>query len=486
MTNSLYSKLALVLLGLFLTTGAVLLGLGYRTNTLYQQEMAQRLNADLAQQLAAGFPLIQNRRPNIDALEHLFHQLMVINPSIEVYLLGPDGRLLSWSSPEHSLRRDYVDLTPIQAFLAGNTHLPLLGDDPRHTERRKVFSVAAIHDGTTLQGYLYVILASEAYQGIADALRTSYALRAGAWGVAASLGLAMLIGLLLFAWLTRRLRLLSKRISLLPTLPDMPSPVGNGDELDRLQQRFDHMAEQIRQQLHTLTTMDRQRRELVASVSHDLRTPLTTLHGYLETLQIKGEQLTPAERTQYLNIALRNSEELAQLVTQLFELARLDAPDTQPHAEPFALAELVQDTLLKHQLSAQQKDVTLTAQTDPGLPFVQADIGLIQRVLDNLLDNALRHTPAGGNITITLGTTQGQVSIAISDTGCGIPSPDLPRIFERFYRPDSSAPDSHHAGLGLAIAKRIIELHGAVISASSTLGLGTTFSFSLPCIDTPP
>jgi len=485
MPGSLYGKLSLALLGLFLATGAALLAVVHGTNKLYQQEVAQRLNADLGRQLAAGFPLIQDRQPNTAALEQLFHQLMVINPSIEVYLVAPDGRLLGWSAPAHSIHRDRIDLAPIKTFLDGAATLPLLGDDPRDAQRRKVFSAAAIRDGDELQGYLYVILASEAYQGMAEGLRDSYTLRLGAWGLAASLGLALLIGLLLFAWLTRRLRQLARRMDLLAADPTATLPAGSGDDLARLQQRFDHMAGQIRRQLETLSAMDRQRRELVASVSHDLRTPLTTLHGYLETLQIKGDRLSPEERAQYLGIALRNSEELAQLVAQLFELARLDAPDTQPHTEPFALAELVQDTLLKYQLSAKEKAIDLQIDAAPDLPFVQADIGLIQRALDNLLDNALRHTPAGGRIAVRLRETDGRVGIHISDTGCGIPEPDLPRVFQRYYRHDSAPPDAGHAGLGLAIAKRIVELHGAAISASSTLGLGTTFSFTLPCTANP-
>lgn len=481
MFDSLFSKLAVVLLGLFLLAGGMLLVLAQDASRLYQQEVAQRLNAGLAEQLVAEFPLIRDSRPNPVATEHLFHQLMVVNPSIEVYLLDPAGRLLAWSAPGQSLHRERVDLAPVRAYLDADHPFPLLGDDPRDAGRRKVFSAAAIHEQGRLQAYLYVILASEAYAGIADALRASYALRLGAWGLAASLGLALLIGLLLFGWLTRRLRRLARHMDLLASVSPAPDP-GGGDELTRLERRFDHMAAQIRRQLQTLTSMDAQRRELVASVSHDLRTPLTTLHGYLETLCLKDERLTPEQRHQYLRTAVRNSEELARLVEQLFELARLDAADAKPRAERFALGDLVHDTLAKYRLTAQQRDIGLAVDDADGLPLVLADIGLIQRALDNLLDNALRHTPDGGHIAVHLAAGDGQVRVEVSDTGCGIPASELPKVFERFYRRDCQPDQAEgHAGLGLAIAKRIVELHGAAISARSTLGLGTTFSFELPC-----
>lgn len=486
MVDSLYSKLALALHGLLLLAGGILLAVVHTTSKLYQQEVAQRLNAGLASQLVQAYPLIRDGRPDPRASAQLFHQLMDINPSIEVYLLDPDGRLLAWSAPVNSIRRKQVDLTPVLRYLAGPGELPLLGDDPRNDQRRKVFSAAAIRDRGQLQGYLYVILASEAYAGIADALRTSYALRLGLWGLLGSLALALIVGLLLFAWLTRRLRRLARNMDLLATADTGAEPARGGDELSRLEQRFDHMAGEIRQQLDALTAMDAQRREMVASVSHDLRTPLTTLHGYLETLHIKGDQLSPAQRRQYLAIAVRNSAELARLIDQLFELARLDAGDAQPRTEPFALGELVQDTLLKYQLSAQQRSIRLLRDDATDLPFVQADIGLIQRALDNLLENALRHTPDGGSITVRLQAMDGRVTLAVSDTGCGIPANELPRVFERFYRRDRQRNDlADHAGLGLAITKRIVELHGAAISAQSTLGLGTTFTFALPCSAAP-
>ena len=318
-------------------------------------------------------------------------------------------------------------------------------------------------------------------------LQGSYVLRLSAWGVSAALIIALLSGLVLFALLTRRLRHLSFamqaffRESAAMQTPIVDASSTTGDEVDRLEQHFEAMAQRIREQMDALRRDHAQRRELIANVSHDLRTPLATLHGYLETLLMKGDGLSEQERGHYLEIAVANSQQLAKLVDELFELAKLDAYESPLHTEPFSVGELVQDVLPKYQLMAERKGIALDVQFDPALPFVRGDIGMIQRALDNLIENAIRHTPDGGRIAVTLTPEHDRVKVSVHDNGCGIPAEELPHIFDRFYRLQKSREEgAGHAGLGLAIAKRIVELHGAVIHAESQLDVGTTFSFDLP------
>jgi signal transduction histidine kinase len=258
-------------------------------------------------------------------------------------------------------------------------------------------------------------------------------------------------------------------------------PAQRGDEIDRLGATFQAMTRRIRQQVQTLQYTDTLRRELVAHVSHDLRTPLAALHGYLETLFLKNNQLTPEDRRHYLDIAVRHSTRLGKLVAELFELAKLDAHETQVHPEAFSLAELVQDVVQKFQLMAQQKQQQLQAQLTDDLPFVRADIGLIERVLDNLIQNALQYTAPGGTIRVALKLQRPRIAVQVTDTGNGILSEDLPYIFERFYRAGKGRQDvAGGVGLGLAIAKRILELHGSSITVDSPVHGGTTFTFHFP------
>lgn len=154
--------------------------------------------------------------------------------------------------------------------------------------------------------------------------------------------------------------------------------------------------------------------------------------------------------------------------------------------EPFVLEDLVQDVTQQFELAAATKQVSLETVLPAETPLVAADIGMIERVLKNLLENALRYTPRGGTVKITLLPSNSHVTVQISDTGCGIDEHDLPRVFDRFYRGEKNREDySGNAGLGLAIAiaKRVLELHGSSIAVSSTPGTGTTFTFAVPVFD---
>ena len=265
-----------------------------------------------------------------------------------------------------------------------------------------------------------------------------------------------------------------------------PGKGKSNDEVDALGVQFNVMAEKISEQIHELKRTDSMRREMIANISHDLRTPLTTMRGYLETLLLKNENLSSAEKRQYIETALSHSQHLGKLVEQLFELARLDSAESVVFSEPFSVGELVQDVTQSYMLRAQQKSITLEASLNPDAPLIYGDIAMMQRVLENLLENGLRHTPEGGRISLSVDIDSGKVIVRVADTGSGIPAEDVPRIFERFYQQDINRSASSSAGLGLAIVKRILELHGSVIKVRSETNSGTTFSFYLatkPAVD---
>jgi signal transduction histidine kinase len=487
--NTLYSKLSLALFGLVFIIGLLFFQLVNYSTQMFQHEAIQKLNATLADHIDDDIELLKNGEVNHNALKELFHMSMVINPNIEIYLLDAAGKILGFVAPEDSVKRTHVDLAPLSKFMSPNARYPLLGDDPRNPNTQKIFSAAPIINSDIVEGYVYVILGGEKFDSVTDMLQSSYIARFTAWGIGASLLVALVAGLIIFFLLTRRLSILSNVMSnyahddknhesVSHRYPDIN---GTGDEIDHLGKSFNTMADCIDRQVHEVKRTDAQRRELIANVSHDLRTPLATLHGYLETLMLKEQDLTEDERRKYIAIAASHSNRLGELVNELFELAKLDSCETLLNVEPFSLGELIQDVVQKFELSASQKDIKLVTHFGEDIPFAYGDIGLMQRVLENLIENALRHTPKGGNVGISLSADTSKIQVKVADNGIGIPEDELPKIFDRFYRLEKyrESGGQHNAGLGLAIAKRIIALHGSKIIAESRSNQGTTFSFNI-------
>jgi len=498
MLRTLHGKLALALLGLFVLVGVLFVVSTLHTSRRYQQEVSQKTHLELAERLVRENDLMLGDKVAEGELMAVVDELSMTNPGVELYVLDEDGRVLSASVAEGTLRSPDVELEPILRLLNYAPDTLVLGSNPRDPSMRKPFSAARIPSEGPLQGYLYVILGDEAQESTAGMVRNSYVLRLSVVTGLAALLLVFGAGLLLFRFLTRRLKRLSFEMATFTSrVPeDGTSDAGatssaggapEGDEVAQLEAAFADLTRRVSEQMDQLRRADRLRRELLTNVSHDLRTPLAALRGYLETLQMKDGRLSAEDTRTYLDVAAKHGERLDGLISELFELARLDADEASVAPEPFPLSELVQDVVQKYQLRARRKDVELCSEHATSLPFVVADIGMIERLLTNLIDNALRHTPAGGSIRVLLRAADGSVEAEVADTGGGIAAEDLPYIFDRFYRVASHDPrdDGQGAGLGLAIAKRILELHGRQIRAVRRPGGGTAFVFRLPALSDP-
>jgi signal transduction histidine kinase len=224
------------------------------------------------------------------------------------------------------------------------------------------------------------------------------------------------------------------------------------------------------------------RRDLIADISHDLRTPLVAMRGYLELLVARGDSLSAEDRKRYAAIALRQSEHLGRLVDDLFELAKLDFRGLVLDCEPFAVGELASDVVQKFALAASARGVALEVAVAADTPPLEADLRLVERVLENLVGNALGHTPAGGRVEVRVASSAVGVELQVIDTGAGIPAEALPFVFDRHYRGAASGEGDvgEGAGLGLAIAKKIVELHGGSIRVESEPRRGSRFVIDLP------
>jgi len=482
MLNSFYAKLSGLFLVLVVGLGVVLAVLGGRTAQRYADEVEQKLNRTLAAEMVPRFePLLKD---SIDrgGIQEKIRDMTGINRRIEIYLLDREGRLKASFAPSSAaIEQKQIDLEPIERFMQG-AELPILGDDPREIGTRTPFSAAHIEMMGRENCYLYVILGSEQYASVAGMIGDSYIIQ----GALTGLGLIVLVvaglGLLLFRRLTQRLRHMQGVVAAFEQGDfDRRIEVGTEDEIGQLAKCFNRMADTLVETMEELRQADRMRRELVANVSHDLRSPLASIQGYLETVHMKDGDLAPADRQRYVKTALRNAQRLNDLVGELFELSKLETEQVEPTIEPFPIAELIQDVVMQYEPQAEEQCVDLRAELPERHARATADIGLVERALSNLIDNAIHYTPEGGQVRVWAENEEQEVRVAVTDTGPGIPEDELPHIFERFYRVDKSRDrDKGGAGLGLAIAKTILELHDRTLEVESVVGTGTTFRFRLP------
>lgn len=482
-------RLSAVFVVLLLACCAASVALQMRGSERHEQKVIQRLSLDLAPQIARYPELMEPRGFNPSAVSGLFDKLMAVNPSVEVYLLDAGGRIQSYSAPEGAVKRLQVDLAPVRRLLGGGA-LPIFGDDPRSPDGRKVFSAAPLKAAGRDAGYVYVILQGESRESLAARVNAGSAANAMLWSMALVALLGLVAGLAAFRLITRPLRTLTEAVRGLETQgmswlpqarPLLRQAARSGGEIALLGQSFERLAQRTQEQWQALRNQDQQRRELFANLSHDLRTPLTSLHGYLETLRMKSEVLEPQEQRRYLDIALEQSRKVGRLAQEMFELARLEYGVVKPEMEQFFLTDLLQDVFQKFELAVEAKHQRLVADIAPGLPPITADLAMMERVLMNLIDNAVRAAPEGGEITVELQPhAQGGIEVTVRDTGPGISAALQEHLFERpAFTGYAAAQGARSGGFGLMIVHRILQLHESTIRLMSRPGAGAVFRFVL-------
>jgi signal transduction histidine kinase len=469
-----------------------LAGIGYTITSIYLSnkyfyETTQRLHANLAQDLIDEkfkntHPFDSTGTVNKALFGDLMHDMMAINRAIEVYLLDNEGYVqysvvLDHDAPETKQKR--VNLDPIKKFIAENGSSYTLGDDPKDLSKQTIFSAAHFNkDGH--EGYMYIVLAGEDFLDTRSALFNSYFMRLGLGGSVLTLVFATLLGILAIWYLTRSLRKIiyaAKRFQ----QGDLEYRIENAEKTDlaNVASTYNSMADTILSDIEKIKSVEQLRQELIANISHDLRTPLSIIQGYIETLHMKDNELTAEERGEYLKTISRSSERLSKLISQLFEYSKLEANQIQPQKEPFLISELANDIHQNYSLLAKQKNIDLKLSMEDSIPLVFADISLVERAIQNLMDNALKFTPEGGKVTVKIETEDDHVEVTIKDSGPGIKKDNQALIFER-YRQTKVGEQKEGAGLGLAIVKKIMEIHDSSIKVFSKPNEGTSFSFSLP------
>ncbi|MFN4329908.1 MAG: ATP-binding protein [Limnobacter sp.] len=483
--------------GLLLVTGLASVLVQVKNSERHANEVLQRISLTLASHIAeSNKAMLTPDGLNSAATQRLFDRLMEVNPSVEVYLLDRNGQIITDAAPPNSVKKSKVDLNPIRTLLSGKS-LPVLGDDPRNPTRQKVFSVTPLQYNGQDWGYLYIILAGQEYDQVSRNLVNLDLWKLSWMGMLTVLVMGMISAWLALRWVTKPLRRLTQQVGTfrvdsqhhIPSNslhPTGTSDISPPDEISQLQTAFQSMTERITRQWQQLNEFDQQRRELVANISHDLRTPLTSLHGYLETLKFKAGSLSAQDKDRYLDIALSQSKKVGNLAQALFELARLEHGGVKPHKEDCSLVDLLQDVVQKFELATEARRQTLRISLIPDLPVVQADLGLIERVLTNLIDNAIRHTNDGCQIRISAETDAQGVYVSVEDDGPGLPLHVKQTVFQEHQstRAGWRLTGASSSGLGLMIVRKILQLHDSDLDLGPEPreSKGTKLGFRLYCL----
>ena len=487
--RSLATRLTVALALLLLAYGAFVALLGRQVAAEQEQESLQRLSHGRARHIVEHWPEItvaDTDQGDREARQALLSMLMVVNPGIQVYVLDADGRVEAYIGEPGMVQQQQVDLRPIRAFLGGAA-LPLRGTDPMGSAEPRIFSAAmfAPRAGDARPpGYLYVVLDGQARERVAGQTGQRRVWLGAATAAAIGLLVTLLTGALAFRQISLPLRRLAARMRdySVRAAPQPGVAAGRiaGDEVRAIGAAFDEMTARIESHAVQAEQRAQAHRETIASMAHDLRTPLTALHGQLEALA--GERpVHAAGRDALLAAALAQSDKVRRLSQQLFELAALQSTEQVLHRERFRLDELVTDAVHKFELGHAHSLVRLQG-PPPQRIELEGDLQLIERALTNLIDNALRHASGAAPVLVSVHREADQARIVVEDRGPGLPQELLLRLQsgQSVRDPPIRRTSGGIGGLGLAIVQRVAALHGGSLLPLPSAGGGTRLCLALP------
>jgi signal transduction histidine kinase len=401
-------RIYLVVFLLIVVLGLLFTGITYLATTNFYETSTQLLNKDVAAHIARFTSPYGREGFDRRKADSVFYDAMVISPSAEVYFLDTTGRVIYFHGEPGEIKEPQVELEPIRRYLASAGQRHVVDVDPRDPAMRKIFSVAEVEEAEAGRrlGYIYVILGSQQYRSVTQMLFNSRITPM----VMGAVMLLLAVSLLITVYYIQRMR--------------------------------------ERDNIRRLTASEKERRDFMVNISHDLRTPLAIARGYTETLLLKKGELTPEEERNFGDLALAKLRQVEKMVNQLFELSKMESASFEAHREPFVFSEMMQEVV--HALGAGER-IELTNGEDGS--WIEADVSMMERVVQNLVVNALAYTPEGKAITIRLIREVGVLVFMISNQGAALPADLVAWLNGGPVRPVAPA-------IGLSIVRRILLLHG--------------------------
>ncbi len=490
MRRSFATRLSLTLVVLLLSYGACVGLIGRQALIAQSQESLQHVSSGLAKHMVEHWPQMTSETPERTSQrerETVLSMLMVVNPGVQAYVLNENGQVEAYIGEPGMVRDKQVDMQAVAGFLAGNP-LPIYGSDPMRIGQRSVFSVAKFTPRTIANkppGYLYIVLDGTSRDAIAQQIGSSKLWQGAVLAALLGLLLILFLGLFTFRRLTLPLHDLAQQLEHYDltegTVQKAVAPIT--DEVGAMRSAFNAMKQRLAHQAERERGQGKAHREMMAGLAHDLRTPLTSLHGHLEALLDEQVDASKLQRQGMLSTALSQSDKVIKLSQQLFELAMLQSTDELAHPETFRLDELVSDSVQKLGW-LEKKPGVVFAGVPPGPLEVNGDFQLIERALTNLIDNAVRHAGCDQPVRVSVEREATQALVFIEDDGLGLPAEVAQRLAaqQSLREPPMRRTRGGMGGLGLAIAQRVAWLHGGSLKPMQVAQQGTRLCLALPLV----
>jgi signal transduction histidine kinase len=454
--TGIFSRLGIFIFFVITALGVLFVVVTYNATSDYYQGSTQLLNKDIAEHIAKLSAPYSKDGIDHKKADSVFNSTMIISPNTEVYFLDTMGNVKYYYAPDSLIKDRKVPVDKIETYLSDHLHL-IKNTDPRDPGNPKIFSAAPVMYQDQKIGYIYVILAGMEYRSVAEFVFKS---QVGGW--ATKVFFIIILTTVIFSLLyTSRLQ---KRFNHVIRVLDQFKEgnlnvrfnIGERDEFFPIADAFNKMVAMLDSNFTRLKVLEDERKTFLANISHDLRTPLAVARGYTETLLIENNS-NRQDQEEYLELILNKILQVEKLVLQLFELSRMESVNFTPQKEPFVFSEILQEIIKGAELQAKGKNIRINCDNCEDSTMIEADISMMERVVQNLLENALKYTNINGHINIELIRNAGQLILRLENSG-----PLLPAELLNWVNMDTGEDTikrPKQAGLGLALVKRILQLH---------------------------
>lgn len=475
---NIFRRFAIFIFLLISVMGFLFIVLTYFATTLYHDASTQLLNKDVAAHIAKFTSPFTSQGINKQKADSVFQDAMVLSPSSEVYFLDTTGKVIYFHASDKEIKNWYIPLAPIRNYIDAKGEKYIKSLDPKDPDNKKIFSAVKVTDKTRDHGYIYVILASKKSATIMGLLFDTHVLNLVIKAFIIIICLSLILSLLYVRRISRNYN------KMLLVLQDFE--LGNyqarfdenkRNEFQPITKSFNTMADLLSKTIQKISRSENERKNLIAAISHDLRTPLSIARGYAETMILTPEKSKDTSQ-QYGQLILNKIGQIEDMVNQLFELSKIEALEFKPSKEPFILSEITQELADSFQLAAKEKGIILECIPCTEHIWVNADISMMERVIQNLTSNALKNTDPNGSIRISVKSSHNDVIFSIENDGV----PMIEELLEWINsgnKSNGTMKSPAQPGLGLVIVQKILRLHNSYLIAEFA-NKRNRFSFHLP------